>query len=157
MDAETLERLRENSGIRLDREGRFWHEGTLVEHPKVQLLFHQGLGRAPDGRATLTVGRTWCYLSVDDTLYLVRRAICRGEAGRLSSCELVLDDASTEPLSFSPGVLRLDEEGVLRVLVKQGREWARLSAEAQAVLGPWLVEVGEGWALQTVAGAVPVE
>ena len=31
MDPETLRRLREQSGLRLDKQGRFWHRGGLIE------------------------------------------------------------------------------------------------------------------------------
>ena len=34
MDPGLLQRLREESGLRLDKEGRFWHRGGLVEHGK---------------------------------------------------------------------------------------------------------------------------
>ena len=30
MDTELLRKLREQSGLRLDREGRFWHRGDLL-------------------------------------------------------------------------------------------------------------------------------
>lgn len=156
MDPETLERLRENSGLRLDRDGRFWHEGVLVEHPKVALFFHQGLGRAPNGRPTLTVGRTWCYLEVEDVLFRVRQAVCAGEGEALRHCTLRLDDGAEEALELEPGALAVGDEGVLYARVKKGAEWARFSPEAQATLGPYLVEANDGWALVTESTAVPV-
>lgn len=154
-EPEWLQALRENSRIRLDREGRFWHEDVLVEHPKVAALFHRGLGRAPDGRPTLTVGPTWCYIEAEDTLYLVRRAICEVQGERLASCLLRLDDGSEELLSLERGSLALDGEGVLHVRVKAGTEWARLIPEAHAALGRF-VTGAEGLALATVKGDLPI-
>ena len=34
MDPDLLHRLREQSGLRLDREGRFWHRSNLLEHAR---------------------------------------------------------------------------------------------------------------------------
>ena len=149
LDAEALERLRSNSRIRLDGEGRFWHEESLVEHPRVIEAFHRGLGRAPDGRATLRVGNTWCYIQVEDTLYLVRRAICREVDGAevLASSLLRLDDGSEELLD--PSGLAVNDEGVLYARVKEGREWARFIPEAQIALGRFIeAEEGEAPRLQ---------
>lgn len=138
IDPERLEWLRSNSGIRLDAEGRFWYRDALVEHPKVQSLFHAGLGRAPDGRATLTVGRTWCYVQVDDALYQARRALCEAPGGRLVRVRLLLDDGGWE--SVGPDALRLSDDGVLYARVKDGREWARLWPEAHAAVGQFVDE-----------------
>jgi hypothetical protein len=137
LDPAAIERLRENSRIRLDREGRFWHEESLVEHPRVAEAFHRGLGRAPDGRATLKVGNTWCYIQVEDSLYLVRRALCESSEGDvLAACVLRLDDGSEEALE--PATLAVNGEGVLYARVKEGREWARFIPEAQLALGRYI-------------------
>jgi hypothetical protein len=156
LDPAAIERLRENSHIRLDREGRFWHEGGLVEHPRVAEAFHHGLGRSPDGRATLKVGHTWCYITVEDTLYLVRRALCEaGEGDLLDSCTLWLDDGTEERLA--PDGLALNAEGVLYARVKAGREWARLIPEAQLALGRFVeLEDGQSPRLRTTQGDWPV-
>lgn len=155
-DPETLRLLRENSGLRLDRDGRFWHEGGLVEHPRVAALFHRGLGRADDGRPTLTVGHMWAYVAVDDVLYRVRRARCEQDGERLATCTLLLDDGSDEPLAFGADTIALDEEGVLYVRVKNGREWARCLPEAQARLGLFADERPGGMVLATTRGDVSI-
>ena len=46
MDPATLRQLREQSGLRLDKEGRFWHRGGLVEHARTLAALHQGIHRA---------------------------------------------------------------------------------------------------------------
>ena len=159
MDPAVIERLRENSHIRLDREGRFWHEGALVEHPRVALAFHKGLGRAPDGRPTISFGRTWCYIVAEGPLFQVRAALCTPAADdSLRSCLLRLDDGSEEALSLSPGAVAADGEGVLHVRVKGGREWARLAPAAQAELGRWAAAGADGrFGLQTSEGLLTVE
>lgn len=149
-----LEKLRENSHIHLDMEGRFWHEGAPVEHPRVALLFHQGLGRSPDGRPTLTVGRTWCYVTADGPLYRVRDAACwedEGRVGRLARCVLRLDDASEEELA--PATLAWNDRGILTARVKAGRELAVFEPRAQASLARFLDEGGQ---LALVAGRLEI-
>jgi hypothetical protein len=145
LDPEIIEKLRENSHIRLDREGRFWHEGAPVEHPLVAQAFHRGLGRAPDGRPTITFGRTWCYFTADGALYQARTAACvTGPGGTLQSCVLRLDDATDDEVLLVPGSIGIDHEGVLHVRVKEGREWARLLPAAQAELGRWVETSASG-------------
>lgn len=73
MDAALLEKLREQSGLRLDREGRFWHRGGLVEHARTVAVLHQGIHRAPDGRWATRIGKEWGYLEVEDAALFVRR------------------------------------------------------------------------------------
>ena len=47
-----IEKLRQ-SGIRLDADGRFWHEGAEVTHPGLRAAFWRWLDRNPDGRWVL--------------------------------------------------------------------------------------------------------
>ncbi len=65
MDAETLERLRRNSGLRLDREGTFHFQDAPVPNPRVQRLFHEGLAVRDDGEVVLHVGEMWAYVGCD--------------------------------------------------------------------------------------------
>ena len=50
-DAE-IEKLRQ-SGIRLDGDGRFWHEGAEVQHHGLRAALWRWLDRNPDGRWVL--------------------------------------------------------------------------------------------------------
>lgn len=162
IDPERLRWLRENSGMRLDVDGRFWHQKEPVEHPGVSRLFRKGLGRSEDGRPILRVGHQWCFIEIEDVLFRVRAARCsperpRGDEARLSACTLTLDDDTEEALSFLPGALSVSDEGVLYARVKNGAEWARLLPSAQSAIGSWLVESKEGFALRTEAGDLPIE
>lgn len=157
IDPERLRWLRENSRIRLDADGRFWHRNEPVEHPGVIRLFRQGLGRAEDGRPTLRVGRQWCYIELEDVLFRVKAARCDPEQptsdeSRLESLHVILDDETEEEVALGPGLLALSEAGVLYLKVKDGSEWARLLPAAQASIGSWVVESGDGFAIRTVKG-----
>jgi hypothetical protein len=131
-DAE-IEKLR-RSGIRLDAEGRFWHEGQEVTHHGLRAAFFRWLDRNPDGRWVLRLDeKRFVYLEVDDAPFVVRSL--RWEGDRALA---VLSDGSEEPLDLSS--LRL-QKGVAYATVK-GRFPGRLSSAAWATLGERLVEEG---------------
>jgi hypothetical protein len=138
-------RSRESS-IRLDREGRFWHDGALVEHPGMQRAFATWIDRHPDdGRFILNNGYDWTYFSVDDVPYFVRALAIDSDGA-----SVVLSDDSREPLD--PATLRVDERGAVYISVKRGRFQARFLPEAQASLGPLLVEQEDGALALEVGG-----
>lgn len=62
MDASELEMLRRQSGLSLTRDGVFIYRGGLVEHPRVQAMFHSGLRALPNGDVRLSVGGQWAYV-----------------------------------------------------------------------------------------------
>ena len=82
MDPDLLRKLREQSGLRLDREGRFWHRGDLLEHARTLAALHRGLHRAEDGRWAVRIGPEWAYVEVEDAGRFVRRVESRGRALR---------------------------------------------------------------------------
>ena len=125
---------REDSGIRLDRDGRWWHDDELIEHPKIVEAFNTGLVPTDDGRFKLEFGWDWCFVEVEDAAYRVT-AVDRAPDG---GCLLRLSNRRTEPLA--PGTLALEEDGVLSCRVMGGRAKARFSRDAQFQLGEWMEE-----------------
>ena len=99
MDPALLEKLRESSGLRLDKEGRFWHRGTPVEHARTVAVLHQGIHRAPDGRWATRIGKEWAYLEVEDAALFVRRIdgaraqLASGEWAEIESLSIGAEDA----------------------------------------------------------------
>ena len=143
MDPKLLERLREESGLRLDREGRFWHRGGLIEHARTLAVLHQGIHRAPDGRWATRIGREWGYLEVEDAALWIRRV----EEGRaqLASGEWVALDAAT---------LALGAEDALYARVRGER--ARLTRAAQLSLADRIHEERGGFSLQIGGKRYPI-
>jgi len=94
-----LEKLREQSGLRLDKEGRFWHRGSEVTHARTLAVLHQGIHRAPDGRWATRIGKEWAYLEVEDAALFVRRIdgtraqLASGEWAEIESLASGADDA----------------------------------------------------------------
>jgi hypothetical protein len=123
----------------LDRNGSFFHEGHLVEHPKLQAAMHTWVRRHPDdGRFILSNGYDWSYFTVEDAPYFIR-AVAVGTDG---SPELVLSDGSREALD--PATLRWDPDDSLYGRVKAGHEEAKFTRSARLDLAPWLVEESDG-------------
>jgi hypothetical protein len=124
------------STIRLDGEGRFFHDDALVEHPKLRDALHTWIARHPDdGRYILTNGYDWTYFIVEDVPYFVRSL--RAEDG---DAILVLSDATEEPLD--PSTVHANERGELYMKVKakakDGPFDAKMTRFAQGQLGPFL-------------------
>lgn len=143
-----IERLR-RSGIRVDRQGRFIHEGGEVTHEGLKRALFRWLDRLPppDGRYILRLdARRFAYLDVDDTPLVARAARIDG-AGEIW---LALSDGAEEPLD--PATLTADADGVLRAWVRGGQLQARLATSAVAALGDLLTETPDGRPALRAAG-----
>jgi hypothetical protein len=148
-DAELIARLR-RSGIRIDREGQFIHEGESVRHEGLRQALFRWLDRLDDGRYVLRLdARRFAYLDVDDTP-LVVRSLRVGPGDRVG---LVLSDGAEEALD--PATLTIDDEGILRCWVRGGRLEARLSTSAAAALAERIIETDRGPALAPASGGAP--
>jgi hypothetical protein len=152
-DAEYLERIR-RSGIRIDREGRFVHEGEEVRHEGLRRALFRWLDTQPDGRVVLRLDeRRFAYVDVDDTPLVARAARLAGE-GAGEQVLLALSDGAEEPLD--PATLTVDGQGVLRARVRGGRLEARLSTSAAAVLADRLTEEAGRPVLSVAGRRLPV-
>ena len=140
---------REDSGLVLDRELNWFHDGERITHPRIVEAFNQGLVPTEDGRFQLRIGNDWAYVTVQGAAYRVN-AIDTDD----TRIYLRLSDRTGEVLE--PSTLRLGEDGVLGAQVKGGRAEARFSREAQFALGQLLVQEGDGSVLQLRKARVPV-
>jgi hypothetical protein len=136
-----LEQIR-RSGIRVDREGRFMHEGAEVTHEGLKRALFRWLDRLPppDGRYVLRLDeRRFAYLEDVEDTPLVARAARIDPAGEV---RLALSDGSEERLD--PDTLTVDDAGVLRAWVRGGRIEARLATSAAVVVGELIVSEADG-------------
>ncbi len=129
------------STIRLDGEGRFWHEQLLVEHRKLAAAMHTWISRHPDdGRYILTNGYDWTYFTVEDAPYTVRSL--RVDDG---APVLLLSDGTEE--AWDPSKSRLGKDGAVYTHVKAGARGgpfdAKFTRHAQTELAPLLTDEGE--------------
>ncbi len=142
-DAE-IEQLRQ-SGIRLDADGRFWHEGAEVTHHGLRAAFFRWLDRNPDGRWVLRLDeQRFVYLDVDDAPFVITSL--RFDGPRIFAH---LVDDTEEELAYDS--VRL-AHGVAYATVKGGRFPARLSRSAWGALGERVTEQAGAAVLQTPAG-----
>jgi hypothetical protein len=141
---------REDSGLRLDRNGRWWHDDVLIEHPRIIEAFNRGLTPTEDGKFRLDFGSDWCFVQVEDAAYIVL-AVDVTDGERLL---LTLSDRTAEPLD--PATLQLDGEGALVCRVKQGRAKARFSRDAQLAFGDMLEKHEDGLVLKIGGRNIPV-
>lgn len=129
---------REASGLKLDRELAWWHDGERIAHPKIIEAFNRGVRVRPDGRYVLEFAHDWCFLEVEDCGFAVL-AIAEvpgpGLAARLS-------DGTVERLELT--TLAVDVDGALTVGVKQGLGRARLTRTVHLELGQRLVAQVDG-------------
>ena len=142
------------STIVLAADGHFKHDGENVDHPRMGDAMHTWIARHPDdGRYILDNGYDWTYFTVEDAPYFVRTVTDDGTGFPL----LLLSDGSEEPLGTR---LRLGGDDSLYVEVKSGSNTgpfeAKFSRHAQSLLGPYLVEKGDGVAVRTRHAVVPL-
>src|SRR5690606_21806374 len=124
--AQRIRHTRVRSGIRLDSEGQFWHDGQRVTHPGILRAWHRGLERAPDGRYLIRFGHDWAYVRVDDAPFFVLRATPEEKDIRLRLSNETEDILQGPTLGLSP-------DGVLYCKVK-GEHVAKFTRQAQADL-----------------------
>jgi len=140
-------RSRESS-IVLDAEGRFHHDGALVEHPGMARAFASWIDLHPDdGRFILNNGYDWSYFRVEDVPFFVLGV---REAENGSGLWLRLSDGSES--SLDPASLELGARGALYTTVKNAKFRARFMQAAQIALGPWLESEANGEIFLEIAG-----
>ncbi|MCK5796212.1 MAG: tRNA (adenosine(37)-N6)-threonylcarbamoyltransferase complex dimerization subunit type 1 TsaB [Deltaproteobacteria bacterium] len=133
------------SGLRLDREGRWWHDERLVEHPGVARAFHRWLDRLDDGRYILRLDASrYCFVDVVDAPFVVRTLEREGEGAGVHVF-LLLSDESREELDY--GSLRTGEDDALYCTVKAGLS-ARFSRQAQALIADLIDESPSGFLIR---------
>ena len=143
VDEATLQRLREASGLRLDAEGRFWHQGAPVEHARTCEVLHLGLHRAEGGRWATRIGSEWGYVAVDDAAFFVRRIEPEPLAPFALHLWLLGGAEESVPASGLCGGAR----DALYLRLASG-ERALLLRTAQLSLAPLLREEAGGFALE---------
>lgn len=130
----------------LDAEGRFIHDGTVVEHAGMARAFASWIRRHPDdGRFILSNGYDWTYFTVEDVPFFVEAVKNVGDAPWL-----VLSDGSEEPLVAD--TLRSGPTGALYLRVKKGAFEARFLRFAQLGLAPWVEETPDGGVELVISG-----
>jgi hypothetical protein len=149
-DAPPPFRFTRESRIRIDADGRVWHEGEPV--------LHEGLARAlaswvdfddAAGRYVMRNSLDWCFVTVDRTPLVVRRVVPRD-----GSFDLELSDGSTEPLR--PETLRVAPDGAVYTYAREGSLLAGFDRAAAFALLEHAVPAGAGYVLRVGDRELPL-
>ena len=120
---EQIERFR-TIGLSLDGDGRLWHQGQEVSHPRLRRAILRWLDVRDDGRDIVRLDDVhYAYIDVADTH--LRATASRWKGDRL---ELSLDDGTTGELDYAS--LHVGPDQALRCRVRDGRPARELADSA---------------------------
>jgi uncharacterized protein len=120
-------KLSRETKIRIDRDGRFWNEESLITHESLARSLAGWIDVDPEsGRYILRNAVNWAFVTVEDAP-LVVRSFTRSPAPAI-----VLSDGATEPLDVAS--LRIDGDDVPYCDARGGKLPARFSRQAAYAL-----------------------
>jgi hypothetical protein len=138
---EQLEKMRA-IGLRLDRAGTFWHEGTTVSHPRLRQALLRWLDVRDDGRDIVRLDdKRYAYVDVEDAH--LRALSARWDGDR---CMILWDDDQEEELDY--GSLRLGTDNAFYALARGARLRGRIGSAAHHAVAERVIETPGGFALR---------
>jgi hypothetical protein len=149
---EMIEKMRA-IGLRLDRSGAFWHQGTAVTHPRLRQALLRWLDVRDDGRDIVRLDdRRYAYVEVEDAHLRALGARWQGNA-----CIVHWDDDTDSELDY--GSLRQAADHALYAAVR-GRLRGRIAGPAYHTVAERILEApGEvpgGFALDAAGRRWPI-
>jgi hypothetical protein len=145
-----IERMRA-IGLRLDRAGTFWHQGTAVTHPRLRQALLRWLDVRDDGRDVVKLdANRYAYVDIEDAHLRARSA--RWDGGR---CFVLWDDDREAELDYAS--LRQADDHAFYVRVGD-RLRGRIAGPAYHAVAERVVETAAGgFALEAASQAWPIE
>lgn len=144
---EQIEQMRA-IGLRLDKGGTFWHQGTPVTHDRLRQALLKWLDVRDDGRDVVRLdARRYAYVEVEDAHLRAVSARWEGDA-----CWVTWDDGSEEELAY--GSLRQAGDHALYARARGGRLRGRIGGPAYYVVAERVGEDlhldarGRRWAIE---------
>jgi hypothetical protein len=148
LSPELLEQMR-TIGLRLDRAGTFWHQGTPVSHTRLREALLRWLDVRDDGRDIVRLDETrYAYVEVEDAHLRARSA--RWDGAR---CYVLWDDDQETELEYDSLTQAADHALYARV---RGRLRGRIAGPAYHAVAERIVEVNGGFALEAAGRRWPV-
>jgi uncharacterized protein len=132
--------------IFIDKEGRWFHQGAEMIHREFIHLFYEHLEIDSLGRYIIQLGRERCYLEVEDTPFVVQRAVFK-EPEQTASSRFILFLSDDTQENLLADTLFVGRENVLYCRVKGGRFPARFSRPAYYQLADHIQEEGGQYVL----------
>jgi hypothetical protein len=150
LTSEQIERMRA-IGLRLDRAGRFWHDGAEVTHPRLRQALLRWLDVRDDGRDIVRLDdKRYAYVDIDDAH--LRATSARWDDG--ARCFVTWDDGAEEELDYAHLVVATD--GALYTTARGGTLRGRIAGAAHHAIADEIVEHQNGFALRAAGSAWPI-
>src|SRR5258705_5553272 len=131
---ELIEKMRA-IGLRLDRAGTFWHEGTAVSHARLRQALLGWLDVRDDGRDIVRLDdKRYAYVDIEDAHLRARSAHWNGDR-----CYVLWDDDQEAELPYAS--LRQAPDNAFYVPVKHLR--GRIAGPAYHAIAERVVEQGD--------------
>ena len=145
---ELLERMR-TIGLRLDRAGTFWHDGSAVTHPRLRQALLRWLDVRDDGRDVIRLDdKRYAYVDVEDAHLRALSARWVGDR-----CTITWDDEQDEELAYAS--LRQATDHALYARVR-GVLRGRIAGPAYHAVAEHIVEAGDGFVLEAAGQRWPI-
>ena len=145
---EMIEKMRA-IGLRLDRSGTFWHEGSAVTHPRLRQALLRWLDVRDDGRDIIRLDdRRYAYVDIEDAH--LRAISARWDGAR---CFVHWDDNTESELAY--GSLHQAADHALYATVR-GRLRGRIGGPAYHAVAERIAEVPGGFALDAAGQHWPI-
>lgn len=142
-----IERMRA-IGLRLDRSGTFWHQGTQVTHPRLRQALLRWLDVRDDGRDVVRLDdKRFAYVEIEDAHLRARSARWAGD-----HCLVLWDDDRETELDY--GSLRQADDHALYAQI--GRLRGRIAGPAYHAIAERIAEQPTGFALDAAGQTWPI-
>ncbi len=128
----------EMEAISIDKDGRWFYQGSEMIHRDIVLLFYQHLHIDSQGRYLIRLAGEECYVKVEDTAFAVLRIDLKTYGNREECFRIWLNDESEELLDLD--ALFVGKENVLYCKVKGGKFPARFQRPAYYQLAKYVQE-----------------
>jgi hypothetical protein len=146
---ELLEKMRA-IGLRLDRTGTFWHDGTAVTHPRLRQALLRWLDVRDDGRNIVRLDdKRYAYVDVDDAHLRAKSAHWNGDR-----CTVLWDDDQEEELDYA-SLCQADDHALYAKV--RGRLKGRIGRPAYHQVAEHIVEADGGFALEAAGKRWPIK
>ncbi len=144
---EQIEKFR-SIGLRLDRGGTFWHEGSAVTHARLRQALLRWLDVRDDGRDIVRLDdKRYAYVDVEDAHLRARSARWDGDR-----CFVLWDDDRELELEYAS--LRQAADHALYASV--GRLRGRIASPAYQTIAERIAADGAGFALAAAGKTWPI-
>jgi hypothetical protein len=145
---ELIEKMRA-IGLRLDKAGTLWHEGTAVSHPRLRQALLRWLDVLDDGRNIVRLDeKRYAYVDIEDAH--LRALSARWDGDR---CFVLWDDDQEAELDYASLSQSADHAFYATA---RGKLRGRIGGAAHHAVAERVVEQGEGFALQASGKQWPI-